>query len=185
MITNKSDLKYYIEMDNKASNRKRKMPLPWNDLHKFHIILRKTEFYRNNSKNIYYKIKYLYFRYKYYRISKQLRFEIPLNCFGPGLSIAHGGPIIINSGCKIGKNCRIHSMVNIGTAAGKTSAAPIIGDDVYIGPGAKIYGLIKIGSGVLIGANSVVNKSFEENDITIAGVPAKKISNEGRYSKKI
>jgi serine O-acetyltransferase len=56
---------------------------------------------------------------------------------------------------------------------------PTIGDNVFIGPGAKIFGDIIIASGIAIGANSVVNKSFLETDITIAGVPARKVSNRG------
>jgi serine O-acetyltransferase len=51
----------------------------------------------------------------------------------------------------------------------------LFGDNVYIGPGAKIFGPIVIGNNVAIGANAVVNKSFQHN-CTIAGVPAKVIS---------
>lgn len=50
---------------------------------------------------------------------------------------------------------------------------------MYIGPGAKIFGDIFIADNIAIGANAVVNKSFYESNITIAGVPAKKISNKG------
>lgn len=77
---------------------------------------------------------------------------------------------------KIGKNCRIHVCTNIGNAPshGK-DGTPTIGDNVYIGPGAKIFGPITIGDNVVIGANAVVNKSFP-SDCTIAGVPAKVIS---------
>lgn len=64
--------------------------------------------------------------------------------------------------------------VNIG-ASGGTSDAPTIGDNVYIGPGAKIYGGIQLGNNIAIAANSSVNKSFEENSILIAGSPARKI----------
>jgi serine O-acetyltransferase len=68
--------------------------------------------------------------------------------------------------------------VNIGASGGKKDA-PIIGDNVYIAPGVKIYGGIEIAEGIAIGANSVVNKSFTEPNITIAGVPAKKIADGG------
>jgi len=47
----------------------------------------------------------------------------------------------------------------------------------YINP--NCFGPI-IADGIVIGANSVVNKSFTEENITIAGVPAKKINNKGR-----
>ena len=67
--------------------------------------------------------------------------------------------------------------MNIGTTNGNKKAAKI-GDNVYIGPGVKIVGDISIPDGTVIGANAVVNKSIYENGITVAGVPAKKISNK-------
>lgn len=107
-------------------------------------------------------------------------FEIPINVFGKGLSIAHKGTIIVNSHARIGENCRIHACVNIGTKPGVPDAAPTIGNNVYIGPGAKIYGNIRIGDDIVIGANSVVNKSFLDASQCIAGVPAKVIKDIGR-----
>ena len=67
-------------------------------------------------------------------------------------------------------------MTTIASSLGE-KLAPNIKDGVWIGPGAKLYGNITIGSNVVIGANSVVNKSFSDN-ITVAGVPAKKINNK-------
>jgi serine O-acetyltransferase len=64
--------------------------------------------------------------------------------------------------------------VNIGASGGEVQG-PILGDNVYIAPGAKIYGNIKIPSNTAIGANAVVNKSFEKENTIIAGVPAKVI----------
>lgn len=80
--------------------------------------------------------------------------------------------MIINDKAKIGANARIHACVNIGASNG---GAPIIGDNVYIGPGAKIFGDIKLGNNVTIGANAVVNKSFDEDRLTLVGIPAKQI----------
>lgn len=105
------------------------------------------------------------------KIILQLGFSIGPNIFGPGLSIPHYGNIVINPNVRIGNNCRIHVGVNIGASGGKTSV-PRIGDDVYIGPGAILFGDIKIGNNVMIGANSTVTKSFEEDNIVIAGSPA-------------
>lgn len=69
--------------------------------------------------------------------------------------------------------------VNIGADARISNAAPTIGNNVYIGPGAKLFGQIEIADGIAIGANAVVNKSFWERNISIAGVPAKKIGTGG------
>jgi len=111
-------------------------------------------------------------------MSIRLGFTIPLNVFGPGLCIVHRGTIVVNKNAKVGKNCRIHACTNIGSNIDGVSA-PQIGDNVYIGPGAKIFGDITIADNIAIGANSVVNKSFYEKGISIAGVPARKISNKG------
>ena len=118
-------------------------------------------------------------KYRFRCKSIKYGFEIPLNSCAKGLSIAHIGPTIINGGAHIGENCRIHVGVNIGTAAGYGDRAPTIGNNVYIAPGAKIFGKIQIADGIVIGANAVVNKSFTTPNITIAGVPAKQISDRG------
>jgi len=103
----------------------------------------------------------------------KLGFSIPLNVFGPGLGIAHYGTIVVNGNAKVGANCRIHIAVNIGANGGKE--APQLGDNVYIGPGAKIFGDIRIADHVKIGANAVVNKSFDEEGAVIVGIPAKRV----------
>ncbi|AKB56359.1 MULTISPECIES: serine O-acetyltransferase [Methanosarcina] len=111
-------------------------------------------------------------------MSVHLGFSIPINVFGPGLCIAHRGTIIINKNTRVGENCRIHACTNIGSSRAEVSA-PQIGNNVYIGPGAKIFGNIVIADDIAIGANSVVNKSFYEKGISIAGIPAEKISTKG------
>lgn len=117
--------------------------------------------------------------------SIRLGFSIPPNTFGPGLAIVHYGPIVVNGNARIGANCRIHTCVNIGGAGGLVDPetalglAPIIGDNVYIGPGAVIFGAVHIADRCAIGANAVVNNSFVDPDCTIAGVPARQISCKG------
>ena len=103
-----------------------------------------------------------------------------MNVFGPGLCITHWGTIVVSSHAKIGKNCRIHPSSCIGNHMG----APIIGDNVYIGPGAKIFGNITIGNNVAIGANAVVNKSVP-NNVTVAGAPAKIISHKSSLDASV
>lgn len=72
---------------------------------------------------------------------------------------------------KIGENCRLHVGVNIGASAGQKEA-PKIGNNVYIGPGAIVFGNIEIANNVTIGANATVNKSCYESDCVLAGSPA-------------
>jgi serine O-acetyltransferase len=180
MIETKKDYLFYLERDRLATGQKRKRPRLFGDeVWKFQRLLRKLEYFTNCRKSRIYKPALLFLKLRFRRASIRLGFDIPCNVFGPGLSIAHYGTIIVNGAARIGANCRIHTCVNIGTKAGNTYSAPKIGDNVYIGPGAKIFGPIEIASGVAIGANSVVNKSFKEPNITIAGAPARKISEKG------
>lgn len=101
----------------------------------------------------------------------KLGFTIPINVFGPGLNIHHYGFIVVNAHAKVGANCNIQQGVNIGQNYGNNDV-PCIGNNVYIGPGAKIFGGIKIANNIAIGANSVVNHSFLTEGVTLAGVPA-------------
>ena len=142
-------------------------------------LLFNLEYLKNCKNGVLYKTVYYIYRYRYQKLSDKLRFEIPLNVCGPGLCLVHGGTIIINGNAKIGKNCRIQSMVNIGSNDRDKIEAPVIGDNVFIGPGVKIYGGVKIANNIAIGANAVVNKSFLEESTTIAGVPAKIVSRKG------
>ncbi len=179
MIKNKKDYYRFIEADKKQLNRKGKHPKLTDEIWKYEILLRKCEYYKNCKRNPISKIIFNYLKYKKHKLGVKCGFSIPLNVFEEGLSIAHIGTIVVNSGAHIGKNCRIHIDVNIGTKAGGATEAPTIGNNCYIGPGAKIFGKIVIGNNVAIGANAVVNKSFENDNISIGGIPAKIISNKG------
>ena len=80
------------------------------------------------------------------------------------------GGSIINSKAKIGTNLTIYP----GTIVGRTGdgGVPTIGDNVFIGGGAKIFGGIKVGNNVTIAANSVVVKDVPDNAV-VGGIPAK------------
>lgn len=108
--------------------------------------------------------------------------QIPCNVFDYGLRINHYGLIVVNGGSRIGKFCDIHQGVNIGTSF--RGGAPQLGDNCWIGPGAKLFGDITIGNEVAIGAGSIVGKSFEKDDITIVGCPARKIKDTGTIYKR-
>lgn len=180
MIFSREDYLNYLEADRLALGRSKigflgklsRLISPdyiWN----FQRLLRKLEFYKNvKNKGIINKVTYLYLRFKYKNLSVKLSFTIPENVFGPGLAIIHYGTIVVNQNAKVGANCRIHVDTNIG-ASGGSNKAPQIGDNVYIAPGVKIIGDVKIPNNTAIGANSVVTKSFAEENMMIAGIPAK------------
>jgi serine O-acetyltransferase len=185
MIKSLNDYKYFLEADRIALQIKQPNNLQswlryyrWNEIWKFQRLLRKTE-YCLNCKTLLSKIHYFYLCNKLHTQQLKLGVLIEPNCFGPGLSIAHTGSIVVNGNARIGANCRIHVGVSIATKAGFSDRVPKIGNNVYIGPGAKIFGDITIADGIAIGANSVVNKTFTEPNVTIAGSPARIISDKG------
>lgn len=106
--------------------------------------------------------------------------ELPKKAaIGKGLYIPHASSIIVHQNVSLGKNCTISQEVTIGEGGrGEKKGWPQIGDRVYIAPGAKVFGAISIGHDVAIGANAVVNKSFEKSAV-VAGIPAKVISYKG------
>lgn len=176
MITSYEQLLRYLEADRVALNRKPTLRSKlFDEIWKFQRLMRELEYAINCNKS---KLVKAFLRYRYQKQSQKLGYTIPINVFGPGLSIAHQGTIVVNGAARVGRNCRLHVCVNIGTEAGKSGVAPKIGDNCYIGPGAKIFGDIIIGPNTVIGANAVVNKSFPEGNITIGGIPAKVISNK-------
>lgn len=181
MIQSKHDYKYYVEYDLKAHQLKSiSFYSYWRrDALRFQLRLRKIEYLHNVKRNKpFCKVWLFLLEFINHNLATRLGFSIPKNVFGPGLCIVHYGTIVVSPLAKIGAWCRIHPSTSIGEYNG----APQCGDYVYIGPGAKLYGNINIGDNVAIGANSVVNKSFESN-ITIAGIPATVINNKG--SKEI
>ncbi|WP_418357298.1 serine O-acetyltransferase [Shewanella basaltis] len=100
----------------------------------------------------------------------------PASKIGKGFILAHLGAVVIGDGAVLGDNCTVQSGVTIGQK-NSFSGFPIIGNNVYIGSGAKVLGDIVIGDNTIIGANSVVTTSFDSNSV-IGGVPAKYINRE-------
>jgi len=177
MIKSYRDYLTYLEADRIALGQRSTIrELLFDDVWKFERLLRKYEYLLNCKKNLF---RRLFTAIRLRRLERALGFSIPPNVFGPGLSIAHAGPIIVNAGAQIGSNCRIHVCVNIGASATNGSEVPVIGDNCYIGPGAKLFGNIVLGDNIAIGANAVVNKSFPEGNVSIGGIPAKVISSKG------
>lgn len=95
--------------------------------------------------------------------------DIERDVFGEGLMIIHGYGVVVNCGAKIGKNCTIYHGVTIGNT--DWYSTPTIGDNVFIGTGAKILGNIHIGNNVKIGAGAIVVDDVPDNS-TIVGPKA-------------
>lgn len=176
MITSKKEYYIYLETDRKSLELRFNIKnLLFNKVWRFQRLLRHYEYRLNCRNKGINKIINLWFFYRYRKIGSSLNFTIAPNVFGAGLSIAHYGTIVINDSVRIGRNCRIHTCTNIGRNVNEKNT-PVLGDNVYIGPGAVIFGEIKIADNVYIGANAVVNKSILQANVVIAGVPAKIIS---------
>lgn len=102
-----------------------------------------------------------------------------------------------NSSVTIGKNCSIGYNVHIKARTHnkenpnkiyndippRIEKSILIGDNVWIGDNVFIREGITIGENCIIGANSVVTHSFDDN-LIIAGIPAKIIGNVSQNDKK-
>jgi serine O-acetyltransferase len=91
--------------------------------------------------------------------------------FGPGFVLIHSDGVVINGSVKAGSNVKIEHQVTIGA---ERRQSPIIGNDVFIGAGAKIIGSVTIGDGARIGANAVVVHDVPPHT-TVVGIPAKPV----------
>ena len=179
MIDSKGKLNEYLKYESEKYGRKNiRVPLiaikERDILWKYNTILRKTEYYTNTNNTI---MKIIY-KIRHIRISNKYSIHIPINSFGKGLKLMHIGPILVNGKVRAGEDISLHINTSI-VAGGTNDNAPILGDGIVVGTGAVILGNISLASNIAIGANAVVNKSFTEENIAIAGVPAKKISNNG------
>ncbi len=87
---------------------------------------------------------------------------------GAGFYIGHYGGLTISSHARIGKNVYVSQLVTIGVSGqGEHRGAPTIGDNVYLAPGAKVFGKIRVGNNVKVGANAVVYKDVPDNAIVV------------------
>lgn len=98
--------------------------------------------------------------------------ELPCEVeLGRHFVIDHFGGIVVSGYARFGDNCRIRNGVVIGLKSVDDPCAPVIGNDVDIGAGAKVLGAIRIGNRVCIGANAVVLTDVPDDSVAV-GVPA-------------
>ena len=185
MIKTKEELREYLRRDNGGWGQK---PFLYRlikriggsenyRIKEFFRILRHYEFYLNGGGifSIYWK-----WRYNHYRNKAQM--YVAPNTIGPGVTLVHPGYLRVDEWISIGENCTILPNVFFGKRRSmdedNDDVRIIVGDNCYISTGVIVLGPVKIGSNVIIGAGSVVNKDIPNNCI-VAGVPAKIIkSNE-------
>lgn len=140
---------------------------------------------KNSKISLFYKVLYAI------NLDKQNAY-IPLSVRFESLAhFPHGiAGIFISSDSVIGKNAVIFHQVTIGSnniPDSKGNGAPKIGDNCYIGTGAKIIGNVVIGDNVRIGANCVVFKDVPSNSVVVNPAPriiSKENANNKFYSRK-
>jgi len=91
---------------------------------------------------------------------------------GPGFYVGHHGSIFVGPGARIGADCNIGQMCYVAAAAAAAGAAPQIGSRVYLGPGSKIVGSVKIGDRAAVGTGAVVLDDVPAG-MTVIGNPAR------------
>ena len=129
--------------------------------------MRMTEYhYALRDSNKFHWIGYIWWKHRKNKLGRILNLDMGEGAFGPGLYIAHTN-IIVGS-AKIGNNCKLHGQNCIGSGAE-------IGDHCELWVGAKVFGPCKLADNITVAAGAVVIDSFEEEGITIGGVPAKKL----------
>ena len=122
-------------------------------------------------------------RLYYYHLCNKYSIELPIGTkLGKACSFPHGGYIVINTNAVIGDNVTLYPGVLIGTVRGK--GVPTIGNNVFIGAGAKILGNIKIGDWSFICPNSVVVKDVESGSV-VSEIPSKTINMNGEKHVKL
>lgn len=89
--------------------------------------------------------------------------------FGPGFVLVHSQGVVINGRVRGGSHVYLEHQVTIGA---EKDLSPVLGDDIFVGAGAKIIGPVTIGDGARIGANAVVVKDVPDG-ATVGGVPAR------------
>jgi serine O-acetyltransferase len=180
MILSLKDLRFYKSQDKKALGIKKGLSFLAHfsslDMYRYEKTLRNAEYFHNKKMRLVSAL----IRVKLYFRGRKLSLCIPLNAFGPGLALVHQG-INVNRNAKIGKNCRILTGAVIGTTSGEVEA-PTLGNNVFVGAGAKIIGKVVVADDVCIGCNAVVTHDILTPGTTWAGVPAKQISCKNSHS---
>ncbi|MCW2986379.1 MAG: hypothetical protein JWR63_3949 [Conexibacter sp.] len=147
-IADLDDLRAWIAADLGRYDRRPLATLAREPQTRWQVLLRVTEYVTNTRGPLLSGV----LRWLLQSRGIRLGYTIPVNVCGPGLKLPHWGTLVISPAARVGANCTIHPGTSLGIHDG---GAPQLGDDVYVGPGAKAYGPITIGDGARLGANCV------------------------------
>ena len=140
---------------------------------KFIKAYRKSEFYyHNRNKNVIFACMNLIYTRKFNKLGYKLGIELERGVFDKGLMIFHTSGIVVNGDAKVGENCMLHGANVIGNM-GTDLSAPVIGNNVRLGSGAKVLGNVYIADDVRIGAGAIVLNSCYKKGALLVGIPAK------------
>lgn len=100
---------------------------------------------------------------------------------GKGFFIDHGAGVVIGETTIIGNDVTLYQGVTLGGTGNEKSRKrhPTLGNNVFVGSGAKILGPITVGDGARIGANSVVLQDVPPNS-TVTGMRARIVKISGK-----
>lgn len=146
--------------------------------YRFLLHLRRYEYLIKQKTTPLMKLRRIWNLKRYSKFAKDCGFVIGDGILGEGVTFYHRGNIVINPNARVGEGCIFHGSCCIGASHLGSDKCPVLGKNVEIGYGAVILGDITIADDIIIGANSVVTKSFTEPGIIIAGAPARKIRNK-------
>lgn len=131
--------------------------------------LRMAEWHDITPPRLWHKVLVGWHKYQMRKYGRTVGCQFNLHSIGFGIKIYHWGWIIVNGKARIGKNLTIYPGVTVGASK---SGVPIIGDNVFLGLGSKVFGGITIGNNVIVAPNAVVTKDVPDNCV-VAGVPAR------------
>lgn len=169
IINSKKELKFCMMADRMMNTGAFKRPLSTclkefflpNLTMKYLCTMRKLSYYKHKGNPL-----WMYYHYKYQRLTVKLGFTIGADVFGYGLVLPHYGTIVVGPKNTIGNYAVVHVCTLV------TSTDHQIGDNLFVSTGAKITTGKQLGDNVTIAANSVITKSFAESNVLLAGMPA-------------
>ena len=176
-IYTKKQLKFFIQADRMMNRGTFNYSIKDRLIHivlpdyimKYLYMMRKLSYYTHKKHNKLTLLIRQYYRIRYYHLGIKLGFNIGYDACGYGLVLTHYGSLGIGGSNRLGNYCVIHTLTSI------TDNGKVIGDALYLAKGAIITSKLSLGNNISVGANSVVNKSFLQNNIMIAGAPVKYI----------